>query len=280
MGPSGRRKPPLAWRWSISRSHLLRDCARAFRFQLRAAGTAPSRSGAIKLAALTGIAIHGAISRELDVWASGGKPSERNAIASAVTFVDHAWENRAQQVLEVKNGFEVDPAQVEVYRRVVRGRLERFFEMIWPQFSYMRHESHEKLEEFGGCALPVALKIDLACWDPNQQLVIADWKTGSWQNLVGGRVQLAVYALWARSKLDLPLTSILPMLVSLQTGEIVRFQPNEYDIDFVRREIQKDRDQAREYAAMKEFPASPTPEKCWGCPHLSKCGEGREVAGL
>ena len=82
---------------------------------------------------------------------------------------------------------EVDTSHAEVIRRIVRSRLERFFEMLWPQFSAMRHESHEKLAEFGGSALRVVVRIDLTCWNPSHQLVIVDWKTGGWQNQMGGR---------------------------------------------------------------------------------------------
>ena len=280
MTPSGKRRQSLHWRWSISRSSLLRDCARAFEFQLETKGASSGNSHLIRLASLTGIAIHEAISREMDVWASGGKASERNAISSAVAFINQTWGQGAERIVEARNGLELEPAEVDVYRRVVRSRLERFFEMLWPQFSAMRHQSHEKLGVFGGCALPVIVKIDLACWNPSQHLVIADWKTGSWQNLLGGRVQLAVYALWARTTLALPLASILPMLVSLQTGEITRFQPTEYDFDFVRSEVMRDRDQVWEYARKREFPASPEPEKCWGCPFLSQCAEGAKVVGI
>lgn len=268
------------WRWSISRSHLLQECPRAFEFHLKRGDNSVNQSNLIKLAALTGIASHEAISVELDRWASGGIASEREAIVSAMSFLDEVWESRTERIIEVRNGLELEPVQIETCRRVVQGRLKRFFEMLWPQFSGMRHESHEKLEGFGGCALPVVVKIDLACWNEQQQVVIADWKTGSWQNLVSGRVQLAVYALWARNRFALPLEAILPALVSLQTGEIQRFHPTEYDIQFVRDEIKADSDRTKLFLRKGEFPASPQPEKCRGCAFLPRCEEGSEAVGL
>jgi hypothetical protein len=246
---------------------------------LRAKGVASGQTNPIKFASLAGVAIHEAISGEIDVWAAGGTASERRAVAFAISFVDHAWGQRAERISEAKNGLELDPSHVEVCRRIVRSRLERFFEMIWPQFSTMRHESHEKLAEFGGCALRVVVRIDLTCWNPSGELVIVDWKTGGWQNQIGGRVQLAVYALWAVTAHGLPLNSVVPTLVSLQTGEVTRFQPTEYDLGYVRTAIQADSDQVLEYSRRGMFPASPEFDRCWGCPFLSRCPEGKEAMG-
>lgn len=280
MTPSGKTSHPPSWRWSISRSHLLRNCGRAFEFQLGVREVTSDRSSLVNLSALTGIAIHDAISSEMDRWASGRNVSERGAISKATNYLEEVWNRRSEKILEARNGLEIEPSLIEAYRRVVRSRLERFFEMLWPQFSSMRHESHEKLESFRGCALQVAVKIDLSCWNDRGQLVIADWKTGGWQNLIGGRFQLAVYALWAHTELRLPLDKILPTLVSLQTGEVAPFQPTEHDLEFVRREVELDRDRVRGFLKEGKFPASPQPEKCWGCAFLPTCDEGSEVVGL
>lgn len=278
--PSGSHSKPPKWTWSISRSHLLRDCARAFEFQSRTRHTSPATSITVRLSTLTGIAIHEGISSQVDRWALGGGATERGAVLRAFEFLDGVWGQRQNRVVEVMNGLEVDPGQIVLYRHIVRSRLERFFQMLWPQFSPLRHQSHEKLAEVSSCALPVAIKIDLACWDDNEHLIIADWKTGNWQNLLGGRVQLAVYVLWAREKLRLPLAAILPALVSLQTGEVERFHPTEYDLGFVMDQVMADRDRVEEYVEAGGFPASPRPERCWGCVFLSKCDPGREVVGL
>jgi CRISPR/Cas system-associated exonuclease Cas4 (RecB family) len=216
----------------------------------------------------------------LDRWAVGERATERGAIVHANEFINQVWNEREQRIIEIRNGLDIDSTQLAVYLHLVRSRLERFFQMIWPQFSDMRHESHESLQEFRGCALPVGVKIDLACWNREDQLVIADWKTGSWQNLLGSRVQLAVYALWARTALKLGIAAILPTIVSLQTGEIERFHPTEDDFDFVKDEVESDKRRVEDYRRAGEFPASPRPEKCWGCAYLSSCREGSETVGL
>ena len=82
--PLGRHSKTSRWSWSISRSHLLRDCARAYEFQCRTRRARPGGVNAVRLSTLTGIAIHEGISSELDRWALGGRATERGAVLRPV----------------------------------------------------------------------------------------------------------------------------------------------------------------------------------------------------
>jgi hypothetical protein len=187
---------------------------------------------------------------------------------------------RTTSIVEAVNGLELDPDWLRSAENLARNRLERFFRMIWPQFSQFRHEVHEQLAEFTAERSRVLVRVDLACWNEIGQLLIIDWKTGGWQNEMGGRIQLAVYALWAVASYHLPLTSIVPVVVGLRTGEITRFQPTENDLSFVRDLIENDRAIVNEFNKTHDFPAAPESGKCWACSFLGKCPEGREAVGL
>ena len=277
---SGPNASEHLWRWSISRSRLFARCPRAFGLSVDQKGIESRPNRGIGLGALVGIAIHESIRHEVDHWAQGTETSPLRALHRASDFIAGAWRDRAVTIIEVMNGFEPDPKILRFIQSAARTRLERFFRILWPQFSDYRHLQHEQLEEFDLDGSKILVKIDLACWNHEDQLCIIDWKTGGWGNELGGRPQMAVYSLWATETLGLGLDRIVPMIVGLESGEVTRFRPTPEDVEYVIDLVRSDRNRFERCREEGQFPPAPEPAKCWACVFLNRCPEGRDAVGL
>lgn len=268
------------WRWSISRSGLLRSCPKAFQFSL---GRTPSPAVPVTrvgLGTLVGVTVHEAIRRELDKWADHGGVSVRSAIAFAEGFLNRVWFAEEDGLIERANGLEVDQGLLVRLEAAARFQLDAFFRMVWPQFEMYRHEQHEVLTTFRANGFELAAKVDLAAWDALNHLLVIDWKTGEWAGNRNDRAQLAFYTLWARVTLGLELDGIAPILVRIRSGELIRFRPLEADIQFVLELIGSDFESVLIMKERGDFPASPDQRKCSGCPFLKSCEDGRFVTGV
>jgi len=139
---------------------------------------------------------------------------------------------------------------------------------------------HEQYHEFDVDGETIALRIDLACWDGDNRLLILDWKTGSWENELSGRAQLATYSLWAHSCLGLPVDRIIPVVVGLESGNVSRFRATEQDLQYVLDIVHADRALVDKYSVEAGFPPSSDPARCSACGFLENCAEGRDSVGL
>jgi len=262
--------PQTKWRWSYSRSNLLASCPAAFSFSL----TRARPRARVNLSALVGIAIHQAIAKEIDKWARGEPVSDTVAQTNAQKVIQSIWDDRRNSIIEIANGFEEKESRLVLFQRIAKNRLKRFFTMIWPQFSHMRHGLHEKMRKFQLDGIQIAVKVDLACWTLSDELAIVDWKTGGRDTGLRERVQLAVYSLWSHKQMGLSLDQIFPIIVRLKSGEIVRYQVVDADLEYVKEIIGSDIRLVSEYSQSREFPVSPEYNKCMSCPYLHKCSAG------
>lgn len=274
--PADNSPQTLKWRWSYSRSNSLASCPTAFRFDLTPRNRPRAR---INLSVLVGVAVHQAIAKEIDKWARGELVSDTAAQMSARNIIQSIWKDRWNSIIEIANGFEEEESKLDFFQRVAKNRLKRFFTVIWPQFSHMRHELHEEPRKFQLDGIRIAVKVDLACWTPSDGLAIVDWKTGGRDTGLRERVQLAVYALWAHKQMGLSLDRILPMIVRLKSGEIVRYQVVDADLEYVKEIIDSDIRIVSEYS-QSEFPVSPEYNKCMSCLYHHKCSAGMNEVDL
>jgi hypothetical protein len=136
---SARRPAPIAWKWSISKSHLLYSCPRAFELSTVLRGSGAASEARFSLRALSGVAIHQTISQELDKWALRERLTPLAAVQRAENFIDDIWSERRNRLTEAINGFEPDVRVVQSIKSATRSRLERFFSTLWPQFAGYRH---------------------------------------------------------------------------------------------------------------------------------------------
>lgn len=259
------------WTWSQSQSKALASCPRAFGFGLGYRGEGRQ---CLKLYAVPGIVIHDCIEKHVERWATGKEPRASVAITAAVDRIAYIQERRHDTILELRFGQDVSPRVFDLMKRTTRDRLERFFYRIWPIFRILKYETHEESKFFEVNGHKVNVKVDFAAWDDNDNLVIADWKTGGDENEYGGRLQLAVYATWAHIAYELPLTRIRPVLVSLRRGSVTWFDPTPTDVEYVRAVIDEDHAAWASLSADDPIPASPEREKCMSCMFLEKCREG------
>jgi hypothetical protein len=266
--------PRSGFRWSYSTSRQLHLCPRQYQYG-RDQAPAAGKPGSVSVHALVGLAVHEAVSAEIDEWSKNGPVDKNRAQKASETFIRSIWSQRRQRITELVNGVpETALPDLTYLLKAARGRLGRFFEMIWPTFSDYRHESHEQLAVLEVAGADVAIKIDFACWTKAGDLLIVDWKTGGAQNVEGGRTQLAVYALWAHRALGLDLVKIRPMVVSIATGERVEFAPTPMDVDAVEALVREDCSAVSEMNRAGMFPARPQFEQCLGCRFLPRCPEG------
>lgn len=275
--PPNNPSQPADWRWSFSRSRLLASCPAAFQFVTYPNKDLNRNKQGINIAALVGISIHKAISTELDNWVRGIPVSHATARTNAREFITQVWNDRCDIIIEIMNGLQEEEKTLDVFLRVANNRIERFFAMIWPQFSHMKHDMHEQICEFHLDQHLIAIKVDLAAWTKNEEFVIVDWKTGRDESEYSSREQLATYVLWAIIQRKLRIDKIVPVIVNLKSGSITRFQPVEEDISYITELVQSDFTKVTNLLLSGEFPASPSNDKCIGCSFLSWCNAGIEI---
>lgn len=229
---------------------------------------------------LVGVAIHEGIAAHIDLWKTSREAHIGEALERAHSFLRDVWQTRATTISEIANGEEVDPGLIETFARRAEVEVREFFRFTWPQFQDMRYEMHETRTEFEFEGTIVAAQLDFACWDSQDNLLIVDWKTGGAENVESGRAQLVVYAVWAATSRGVPLERIRPMIVSLRTGEIIRFRVTPPVIEAARDMVRTDLARVAAYWSMNEFPAFADSAKCLSCAFLSSCQEGATVVGL
>lgn len=269
-----------SWRWSITRSRTLHTCPRAFEFGLNRQSSPSEAESRTNLSSIVGVTVHDAIRREIDRWVDHLPVSSKLAQEFAETQLKRVWFSRSTSIVERANGLELNPDLYPRFQSAVQSQLDRFLRMIWPQFAQCKYEQHEVLSPFEFNGLPMSAKVDLAAWDDKSRLLVVDWKTGQWAGDLADRAQLAFYTLWARNKFRLELQRIKPLLVRIRTGEIIRFEPQEQDLDFVLALISADFDSVKRMEESHEFPPSPETRRCWGCLYLQQCDEGRALTGF
>lgn len=268
------------WRWSITRSRALHSCPRAFEFARQSSSPSSRAESPMKLASIVGVTVHDAIRREIDRWVGHAPVSSRQAQKYAADQLRRLWFSRPTSIVEVANGLELDPDLYRKLESAVQSQLDRFFRMIWPLFAQARYEQHEVLSLFEFDGLPMSAKADLTAWDDSNRLLVVDWKTGQRAGDLADRAQLAFYTLWARSEFRLELQRIRPLLVKIRTGEVIRFEPQEEDLDFVVALISADFAAVERMDESREFPPSPESRRCWGCMYLHRCNEGKNLTGF
>lgn len=268
------------WRWSITRSRTLHTCPKAFEFGLDRQSSPSGAEARTNLSSIVGVTVHDAIRREIDHWANHLPVSLKRAQGFAEAQLKRVWTSCSSSIVERTNGLELNPGLYPRFQAAAWSQLDRFFRMIWPQFTHYKYEQHEVLSSFEFEGLPMSAKVDLAAWDDNDRLLVVDWKTGQWAGDLADRAQLAFYTLWARNTFRLELQNIKPVLVRIRTGEIIRFEPQEQDLDYVLTLISTDFDCVNRLEESHEFPPSPETRRCWGCGYLQECDEGRALTAF
>ena len=229
---------------------------------------------AVSVWALSGVAVHRSIAKQIDNWTIEKKPNFDTALDDALFYLKYIWSKQDQLIIEAINGKKLDSSLLSQLVRSVRHNFKVFRQQIWPRFDGHKHLIHEKSKDFRIEQQIVSVKIDLVTIAPNKTLFITDWKTGNMPILGANTLQLNVYALWAQDQYKIDCSDIVVQLVNLKTGEIEQKKPSLKDLQDTITQIISE---SKKWEDPKEqnFIPKPDIDKCLACKFLIICDFGK-----
>lgn len=197
------------------------------------------------------------------------------AEADAISWLRLVWSDKEKRIIEIING----GRDLDEYYRYIeitsRKRVNTFFKLIWPNFSYHTYVGHEVPGSFNIGNVRIRLRVDFVSKDQDGHIVISDWKTGDSQDVESERYQMIVYCLWARSYYSMDSASINVQTVNLKTGLITRFDVSPEEIEDITNRVLSETYNLRPPVKKSNFPAAPTSTSCMSCRYLSQCDAGK-----
>lgn len=167
--------------------------------------------------------------------------------------------------------------------KALRDRMERCVRTLFglpllgtlrgvPEWRWLALESTGSFEHEGAT---VVVKPDCAWRDEDDRVVIVDWKTGQ-PRLDEERLQLAVYALFARRAWAPASDVIRAQLVYLESGHVDELELGPADLEWGEQAIRESLRSMRELAhgdpAPERFPLTDDASRCALCPFQRVCG--------
>ncbi len=224
---------------------------------------------------LAGLAVHHSIANQIGSWSRTKKVSISQAEADAVSWLRLVWSDKEKRVIEILNG----QKDLDEYYRYIeftsRKRVNAFFKLIWPNFSYHTYVGHEVPGSFNIGDVRIRLRVDFVSRDQDEHITISDWKTGSSPDVDSERYQMIVYYVWARSYYPIDSESINVQTVNLKTGLITRFDISPEEVEDITNRVLSETHNLRPPVKKTNFPATPSLNNCISCPHLSQCDAGK-----
>ena len=111
-------------------------------------------------------------------------------------------------------------------------------------------------------------KVDLA-YDVNGEVNVVDWKSGNHDGAGDDSLQLAAYALWAKSKYECSTDQLNVFKAFLGSGDVVEFPIDEALLDSARVRIIQD---AETMIELSRYGEAGTVEAFTPCEHVGICG--------
>lgn len=265
--------------WSYSKSTAYGVCP--LKVYFRGVGSDESSEAAgessrpINLNAIIGIAVHRGIASQVSEWAAGGSATYVGAKEVAEEWIEDIWEVRDERVIEAINGEHLSAGQRHKFIGITKRHLRTFFKAIWPDFRDHEYVLHEELQRFEVRGNPVYVKVDLCTRDQNGNLVITDWKTSKPPLLEFESLQLNVYGLWARERMESDISKIRIQLGHTRTGGTPSHSVTSEDLDDVAEQIERECQEWNEKDGIDDYSADPEPEKCHECQFLKRCDAGQ-----
>lgn len=270
---SGRRH-----HWSYSKSTAYDTCPLKVFFRGSASDESLDAGGEssrpINLNAIVGIAVHRGIASQVSEWAAGGSATYVGAKEAAEEWIEDIWDVRDGRVIEAINGELLSAGQRRKFIGISKRHLRTFFKAIWPEFRGHQYVLHEDLQRFEVRGNPVYVKVDFCTRDPDDNLVITDWKTSKPPVLEFESLQLNVYGLWARECMEPDISKIKIQFGHTRTGGTPSHSVTPEDLDDVAEQIDQECREWDEKKGIDDYTADPEPEKCHECQFLDRCDAG------
>lgn len=269
--------------WSYSTARLYQSCPRRFYYRYKPSSSDASGEKERSISppgAAVGSAVHDCIEAQIDRWHRGKRLSLQAAQNQATEQLqDYVNSNedylRREYTIEDEEFNLTDRKRSLI--RTAHTHIERFFQVIWPQFSGHEYILHEVTKSITIEANTVWVRPDLCTRDGNGDFVVTDWKTTSPDPFGEPSLQLLTYALWAHQEYEPSIDRILVQLVHTSTGDFDQTRPDETALAQLKLRIRADRQDWSTRSQKSEFPPKPTNDKCRSCPELSHCAAGQTL---
>lgn len=265
--------------WSYSKSTAYAACPLKVLFRGSASDESSEETGEssrpINLNAIVGIAVHRGIASQIDEWAAGGSATYVGAKEASEEWIEDIWDVRDERVIEAINGEQLSSSQRRKFIGISKRHLRTFFKAIWPGFRDHQYVLHEDLQRFEVRGNPVYVKVDFCTRDPDDNLVITDWKTSKPPVLEFESLQLNVYGLWARECMESDISKIKIQFGHTRTGGTPSHSVTLEDLDDVAEQIEQECWEWNEKDRIDDYPADPGTEKCHECQFLNQCEAGQ-----
>ena len=272
--------------WSYSTAHSYQTCPRQFYYRhKRISGNRDSEWGQSDErpsppGAAIGSTVHECLKTQIERWRRGKRLSLQEAQTQATDQL-HSYVEANTHILESEyTDGDIDFDKEEQKRALIRtahDHIERFFQVIWPQFSGHNYILHEVIKSFTVGGHTVWVRPDLCTRTQDGDFVVTDWKTSSPEPFSEQSLQLLTYALWAYREYEPDLNRILVQLVHTGTGEFVRTRPDIAAITRLQSRIRADRRDWGTRSEKSEFPVDPADDKCQSCTALHRCEAGQSL---
>jgi hypothetical protein len=272
--------------WSYSTARLYQSCPR--RFYHRYARSSNQSSGEENQSetnrsppgAAIGSVVHDCIEAQIERWRRGERLSFQAAQTQATdrlrAYVEANEDLLANEYTD--DDAEFNPGdQKRSLIRTAHTHIERFFQVIWPQFSSHTYILHEATRSFTVDKYTVWVRPDLCTRNKDGDFVVTDWKTTSSDPFSEPSVQLLTYALWSHLEYEPELDRILVQLVHTSTGEFVRTRPDEDGLIELKTRIRSDCHDWGTRCKEKDFRPNPATDKCRSCEALDRCESGQSL---
>lgn len=228
--------------------------------------------------ATIGSVVHDCIEKQIERWRQGNRLNLLDAQKQATERLQE-YVNSHEEYLRSKYSPEDDEFHLDDYKRslirTTHAHLERFFQIIWPQFSGHEYILHEVTQSITVAGNTVWVRPDLCTRDQHGDFVVTDWKTTTPDPFSKPSLQLMIYAFWAQQEYEPDLDRVLVQLVHTSTGEFDQTRPDETSLRRLQQRIRADQRDWSTRSKRNEFPPKPTLEKCRSCPELDRCPAGQ-----
>lgn len=263
--------------WSVSQSNQYNACPKSWFVQHRSTEGIKPSIRSVPLKSVIGIAVHRAISGQIDNWRDGKDVSAFGAEEIGLEYLSRTFAQKNKTITEFANGVAVENETLSRMEDAVHLRIATFFKMFWPHLSKHQYVTHEKLDSFMLDDVRMWVQVDLATRDLNGEFLVSDWKTSQSRHVEADSHQMEVYALWANRKFEPDPARIRTQVINLRSGHVDRRSVSTEELEMIKTKLIEEAASISEALRDGNFPASPSLEKCVSCNILSTCTEGSSI---
>lgn len=223
---------------------------------------------------LKGSLIHDAIREQITHHKLGRLVSPDAAKSFFSSKMNNIKTKPENYIIEAFNGLSISNDDFEKTSENGVNQLNTFFDIVWKNYSNLSYLSHEDLEKFKVDNIKVWVKLDLLTKSRDNNIIVTDWKTGT--EHPKDELQAEVYALWVKSKFNIPEDEIVAEFVYLQEPTTRHMRISETRLKKRESHIISNANEILESNSEGDFPASPSDLKCKHCNFITICPDGRE----